>query len=236
MAELTRRRVVTLLLGSALGPGVLTPRPVSASTAKQPASQQILEHIARIAQNLQSSKYNHSTVVDERQGRYEFDCSGFVTWVLRRSAPGAYSSMLARSKRPLARDYYYELARAPVGERSPRGVRRIARIDQAEPGDIVAWLKPAVLRSPHTGHVGFLLERPRPLREVAGGYLVRIADASSYQHQDDDRYESGRTGFGSGTILLVADPETGEPRAYGWFGLYSRWVLDTSIAIGRITR
>ena len=78
--------------------------------------------------------------------------------------------------------------------------------------------------------------RPRPLSEVAGGYLVRIADASSYQHQDDDRYESGRTGFGSGTILLVADPETGEPRAYGWFGLYSRWVLETSIAFGRITR
>lgn len=236
MAVLTRRRVLTLLLGSAFGLGVSMPAPASASTAKAPASELILGQIARITQNLQSSKYNHATVVDERQGRYEFDCSGFVTWVLRRSAPGAYSSLLARSKRPLARDYYQELARAPLGERTPRGIRRIARIDQAEPGDIVAWLKPALLRSPHTGHVGFLLERPRALDDVAGGYLVRIADASSYQHQDDDRYESGRTGFGSGTILLVADPETGEPRAYGWFGLYSRWVLETSIAIGRVTR
>jgi hypothetical protein len=236
MVEPTRRRVLKLLLGGALGLGGSTPAPASASAVEAPASELILGQITRIARNLQSSKYNHSTVVDERQGRYEFDCSGFVTWVLRRSAPGAYSSLLGRSKRPLARDYYHELARAPVGERTPRGVRRIARIDQAEPGDIVAWLKPALLRSPHTGHVGFLLERPRPLNTVAGGYLVRIADASSYQHQDDDRYESGRTGFGSGTILLVADPETGEPRAYGWFGLYSRWVLETSIAIGRVTR
>ena len=231
-------RVVKILLANALALWALTPTPVSAATAtaKEPAHQQILGRIAQIAQNLQTSKYNHSTIVDERQGRYEFDCSGFVTWVLRRSAPGAYSSLLARAKRPLARDYYHELARAPVGERTPRGIRRIARVDQAEPGDIVAWLKPAQLRSPHTGHVGFLLERPRPLTEVAGGYLVRIADASSYQHQDDDRYESGRTGFGSGTIMLVADPETGEPRAYGWFGQYSRWVLETSIALGRVTR
>lgn len=234
MAGLARRRVVSLLAFGALASGAVAP--ALAAPPQPPASQRILGHIERIAQNLRSSKYNHSTIVDERQGRYEFDCSGFVTWVLRRSAPGAYSSLLARSKRPLARDYYYELSRAPVGERTPRGVRRVARIDQAEAGDIVAWLKPALLRSPHTGHVGFLLEPPRAAPGVEGGYLVRIADASSYQHQDDDRYESGRTGFGSGTILLVADPETGEPRAYGWFGLYSRWVLETRIAIGRVTR
>lgn len=235
MLALSRRGVVTGLVGSALAT-LLAPAHAHVEDGSTSASQRILERVNRIASTLQTSKYNHTTIVDERQGRYEFDCSGFVTWVLRRSAPGAYSSMLGRSKRPLARDYYHELVRAPIGERTPRGVRRIARIDQAEPGDIVAWLKPALLRSPHTGHVGFLLERPRPVPEVEGGFLVRIADASSYQHQDDDRYDSGRTGFGSGTILLVADPETGEPRAYGWFGVYSRWVLETSIAIGRVTR
>lgn len=200
------------------------------------ASEQILSRISRIAETLQSSKYNHTTIVDERQGRYEFDCSGFVTWVLRRTAAGAYSSIVASSKRPLARDYYHFLARAPLGERTPRGVRRVARIDEAEPGDLVAWLKPSLLRSPHTGHVAFLLERPRAVPDLAGGFLVRVADASSYQHQDDDRSGSGRTGFGSGTILLLADPETGAPRAYGWFGVQSRWVLETQIAIGRVTR
>jgi len=217
--------------------------PTTGRAAEQEASalhrnDHILAQVARIAGNLRESRYNHATVVSEREGRYEFDCSGFVTWVLRRAAPGAYGSILARSKnaRPLARDYYWELARAPAGERTPRGVRRIARVDEAQAGDIVAWLKPAILKSPHTGHVGFLLEAPRPVPDVPGGYLVRIVDASSYQHQDDDRFESGRTGFGSGTILLVADPETGAPMAYGWFGLHSRYVLDTSIALGRATR
>jgi hypothetical protein len=201
-------------------------------------SSRILEELERIATNLRTSRYNHATVVNEREGRYEFDCSGFATWVLRRAAPGAYGSIVARSKnaRPLARDYYWELARAPAAERAPRGVRRVARIDEAQAGDMVAWLKPTILKSPYTGHVGFLLSAPRPVPGMAGGFLVRIADASSYQHQDDDRFESGRTGFGSGTILLVADPETGAPVAYGWFGLHSRYVLDTSIALGRVLR
>jgi hypothetical protein len=64
-------------------------------------------------------------------------------------------------------------------------------------------------------------------------YLVRIADASRYHHQDDSRAGSGRDGFGLGTILVVADSETGAPIAYGWFGLRSGWVLATKMAIGR---
>jgi hypothetical protein len=97
-------------------------------------------------------------------------------------------------------------------------------------------LKPELVRSTNTGHVAFLLEQPQPADGVPDGYLLRIADASRYHHEDDDRSESGRTGFGSGTILVVADPTTGAPRAYGWVGLRSRWVLDAAIAIGRPVR
>jgi cell wall-associated NlpC family hydrolase len=209
---------------------------LASPAAAESKSERILEQLARISETLNSSKYNHATIVDERSGRYEFDCSGLVTWVLRRAAPGAHASMLARSKRPLARDYYYELSRAPLAERTPRGVRRVARVADAEPGDIVAWLKPSIVQSPNTGHVAFLLERPRSAPGIPNGYLVRIADASQYQHDDDDRYGSGRTGFGTGTILLLADEVTGAPTAYGWFGLRSGFALYTDIALGRVTR
>jgi hypothetical protein len=205
----------------------------------EPRNTQILESVARIAEGLRASKYNHATIVNEREGRYEFDCSGFVTWVLRRTAPGAHAALLARSlkQRPLARDYYWEIAKAPAGDKAPRGVRRIPRIDEAQAGDIVAWLKPELLRhSPHTGHVGFLLERPRAVPELENAFVVRIADASSYQHDEDDRVGSGRTGFGSGVILLVADPQTGQPKQYGWFGVRSAYVFETPIAIGRVVR
>lgn len=199
-------------------------------------SERILARLGQIAENLRESKYNHSTIVDEKRGRYEFDCSGFVTWVLRRTAPGAHAALLSRSARPVARDYYWELSRAPIGDRTPRGVRKVARIADAQPGDLVAWLKPAFVQSANTGHVAFLLEQPRPVEGMPGSFVVRIADASSYQHDADDRVESGRTGFGSGTILLVADEITGAPRAYGWYGLRSRYVLETPIALGRLTR
>ena len=51
-------------------------------------------------------------------------------------------------------------------------------------------------------------------------------------------FESRRadgSGVGLGTILLVTDPETGAPRAYGWVGLEWR-AFETAIAIGRPTR
>jgi hypothetical protein len=207
-----------------------------ASAEERTASERILDRLGFIAENLRESKYNHATIVDERKGRYEFDCSGFVTWVLRRAAPGAHVAIASRSARPLARDYYRELSRAPTSERTPRGLRKITRVADAAPGDIVAWLKPELVKSANTGHVAFLLEQPRPAPGVPDGFLVRIADASSYQHDADDRFDSGRTGFGSGTILLLADAETGAPRAYGWFGLRSRYVLETPIALGRVTR
>ncbi len=99
-----------------------------------------------------------------------------------------------------------------------------------EPGDVVAWLKPDVIRSPNTGHVAFAVHRPALAPGYRNACLVRVADSTSLLHADDTRV--GRNGFGLGTILLVADPETGAPIAYGWVAL--RWrSFETPIAIGR---
>ena len=190
--------------------------------------------IARIEQTLRESEYSHATRVDEKRGSYRFDCSGMVSWVLRRTARRAHAAVLGQSggKRPLARDFYWSIQRTPPG-RNRYGWRRVARVLDASPGDVIAWLRPQVVRSSNTGHVAFVIEPPRPVPNLANAYLLRIADASSYQHQHDSRAESGRTGYGTGTILVLADPETGAPSAYGWFGLHSRWVLESKIAIGR---
>jgi hypothetical protein len=202
--------------------------PVPAAANDNP----VIRVIQRIENSLRYSSYSHVTRVNERDGSYEFDCSGMTAWVLRRSAPKAHSAVLARSKRPLARDYYYRIAATKPGK-ARWGWQRVSRVDEAQPGDVIAWLKPDVLRSPYTGHVGFVVAPPQPLKETPGAYLVRIADASSYQHQDDSRALTGNTGFGYGTILVQTDPETGAPIAYGWFGQYSRWVLLAKMAIGR---
>lgn len=205
-------------------------------TPRGPAK--VLEALAGIERGLVSSRYSHTTRVLRGQGIYEFDCSGMVAWVLRRSAPQAHSAVVYRSKRhrPLARDYYHQIAATKPDQKPRWGWSRVARVEDAAPGDVIAWLRPKEIRSPNTGHVGFVVAPPERVPGEVPAYLVRFADASRYHHQDDTRAESGRDGFGIGTILVVADPESGAPVAYGWFGLRSRWVLSTKIAIGRPER
>ncbi|HMJ16343.1 MAG TPA: hypothetical protein VK524_33245 [Polyangiaceae bacterium] len=208
-----------------------------AVTAPEPEENAVMRVIRRMESSVTYSSYSHVTRVNERTGSYEFDCSGMAAWVLRRSAPQAHSAVLhgLRNSRPLARNYYFRIAATRPGK-ARWGWQRVSRVEDTRPGDVIAWLKPEILRSPYTGHVAFVTAPPDPLPGTSGAFLVRIADASSYQHQDDSRVATGNTGFGFGTILVQADPETGAPVAYGWFGQWSRWVLPAKMAIGRPVR
>jgi hypothetical protein len=190
--------------------------------------------VRHIDATLVTSAYVHDTLVNERAGIYEFDCSGMVAWVLSRAAPGAYRSLRERAgdRRLVARDFYRHIASVRA-EQPLWAWARVPRVSEAQPGDVIAWIKPDIIRSPYTGHVAFIVERPVPVADQPATYLVRIADASSYQHQDDSRAGTGRTGFGFGTILVATDPNTDAPLAYGWVGVRSAWIFPTDMAIGR---
>lgn len=225
-----RRRHAISALALLSSPALLEAKP---ARVVGPAA--VLTKLAEIERTLVSSKYSHTTRVVPKQGLYEFDCSGMVAWVLRRTAPRAHSAVTWRAKsgRPLARDYYRQIAATPVSEKPRWGWQRVARVGESRPGDVIAWLRPQELRSNNTGHVAFLVAEPAPVRGHRGAYLVRIADASRYRHQDDSRAGTERDGFGMGTILVIADPVSDAPIAYGWAGLRSAWVLSTKMAIGR---
>jgi hypothetical protein len=196
-----------------------------------------MDVLARIEDSLTFSRYTPQTRVDARAGIYEFDCSGMASWVLRRATPAAWHSVRQRSStgRLVARDFVRQIASVRA-ERPAWAWERVARVADARPGDVIAWLKPAGWVSNVTGHVGFVMQAPEASRRVEGGFLIRFADASRYHHQDDSRAEEGRDGFGVGTILLIADAETGAPVAYGWFGDHSGWISETQIVIGRPRR
>ena len=58
---------------------------------------------------VKESFYQHKTDVNESVGRFYFDCSGFLSYALKRVAPEAYSEIpisRSREKRPLAHDFY----------------------------------------------------------------------------------------------------------------------------------
>ena len=60
---------------------------------------------------------------------------------------------------------------------------------------------------------------------------MRIADATSFGHQNDTRSD-GEGGYGEGTLLVLTN-SSGEAIAYGWYGTESDAVLVTEILFGR---
>jgi len=190
----------------------------------------VMRALGKMSENMTVTEYSHGFRVSERDGVYVFDCSGFADWLLGKAAPKARAAVrFGLERRPVARDFQRRLAALPA-DKERYGWRRVGRVADVEPGDVVAWLKPDIIQSPNTGHVAFVVHRPMPVPGYGNAFLVRVADSTSLLHDDDTRV--GRSGFGLGTILLVADPDTGAPIAYGWVAL--RWrTFETPIAIGR---
>lgn len=205
--------------------------PHDPGTAATPAAARALRILDRVERRLAETRYQHQTVVAEWRGLYAWDCSGMVTWVLERSARGARKRIL--SDRPVARDYVEIIENSPT--RNPyKGWSKVRDVEQVRPGDLFAWKRPrAWPRDDETGHVGFVLERPRSAPGHHRAYLLRIADATSVPHQDDTRDREGPGGYGRGTLLVTVDAQ-GQPVAYGWYGTDSHGVVPTHMAFGRV--
>lgn len=195
-----------------------------------PAALRVLRVLDRIERRLQRTGYQHRTVVRERRGVYYWDCSGMVAWVLERVAPHARRGLFAQ--RPVAEFFYDTIVNARE-QRPWRGWTHVRDLRRARPGDVFAWKRPEGWPPRNTGHVGFLLEVPKPAPGRERAYAVRIADATSIPHQNDTRSATGEGGYGKGTMLFTLDAE-GRPTAYGWRGVHSRRVVETDIAIGRV--
>lgn len=192
-----------------------------------------MKTLGAISETLQDASYSSGVQVDVKRGIYHFDCSGMVQWVLRKAAPrAARSAAFGLDHRPLARDFQRRIARSSI-DSSPNGWRRIERMRDVKPGDVIAWIKPKVIRSPNTGHVLFVALPPKLAPGYDNAYLVRVIDSTRLLHDHDTRV--GRSGFGLGTILIVTNPVTDAPVAYGWVGLRYR-TFGTQIAIGRAER
>lgn len=224
-----------IIAGIALLP-LLWASPVRAEVGERAGSEQILEVLSFIEKTSRKTRYRHRTRIDARRGIYLFDCSAMAGWIMERATPRARRTITGRqARRPIARDFYRAIARVREGKR--RGPwYRVPTVAQALPGDVVAWVRPPWFPSKNSGHVAFIVEKPRPNTGPVRGQLLRIADSTRLPHEDDARGE-GRSGFGTGTLLLATD-EAGRPTGYGWFGSLSQpdWIIPTRIVIGRALR
>jgi hypothetical protein len=213
------------------------PSPPSAVVERGPATEaaaRVLDVLARVEHGMRETKYEHATRIDERQGIYRWDCSSMAEWVLRRAAPKARRAVAGQ--RPLARDFFDAISKSP-SETTRRGWLRIDRPEQIAKGDVFAWRKPPMFRNRNnTGHVGFVVTTPAASPDIAGVWLVRVADATRMMHGDDSRSEGVDGGYGTGVIAFLFD-ETGAAVAYGWYGKGQdpTTFVPTTIAFGRVT-
>lgn len=211
-------------------PRMAPPFPPSAPASR--SASQVLETLGRVRAGVRTTRYQHNTVVRERDGLFAWDCSGMAAWVMARSAPRALAT-IAR-ERPVARDFHRAITRAPTN-RARGGWQRLAHIAEARPGDVFAWLRPSDWPPRNTGHVGFLLAAPVPVPWLPGAYVVRIADATSVAHQDDTRANDADGGYGEGTLMFLTDG-AGRATAYAWHGTFSGGAVMTDIVFGRLVR
>ena len=202
-----------------------TAAPTSAASA-------LAVEVRRELAAMRTSHYQHRTSVDEKDGSFDYDCSGFVDYALGRVLPAALAALpVTTSTRPLAADIERHLE--TIGDSGADPWRRVPTVADLAPGDVVAWLATEDSNTDDTGHVMIVNGSPTPDPNGAGRWLVPVADSTVDPHGDDSRHDD-ETGLGTGTIGLVVD-EHGHPTAFAWRGgISTRW-HTTSIALGRPT-
>jgi hypothetical protein len=179
---------------------------------------------------MRASAYTHHTHVDEARGTFDYDCSGFLDYALRRADPAAFAELVhATVRRPLAKHVvaFLEAGGGPTWH-------RIARARDLVAGDVIAWRKPADVVTRNTGHV--LIVRGKPIADPAypGALIVPIIDSTAVTHgTSDSRRADHATGLGQGEVILVLD-STGAPIGYRWSRGRKAHVHPTRVALGRI--
>lgn len=180
--------------------GVPAPAPGSERTA-------FLAEAERQLRAAKQTSYSHVTKVDEGAGAFEYDCSGFIVYALSRSVPAVLEAVPAPAgKRPLARDFV-----KAFGSASARWAS--VRAEALQPGDLIAWLRPADVDSKNTGHI--VVVRGAPTERSPGEWVVPVIDAASTWHgKADSRAPRKASGLGSGAIVVLV--RDGAPVGYRW--------------------
>jgi hypothetical protein len=200
----------------------------------QAPNQAVLARLASIERGVQSTRYQHRARIEPGRGVYHWDCSIMSAWILAQATPRARQAL---PRKPLARDFYDRILRSG-GASSRRGWLRLRGPQAIEPGDVFAWRKAEMFKHRNnTGHVGFVMGKPRPHPKYPSVWVMRIADATRELHEDDSRPYGGEGGFGTAVMAFRFD-DRGEAVAYGWYGQAQELetYVPTHIVFGRARR
>lgn len=143
--------------------------------------------------NVSETHYTHEICIDDAAGIYDCDCSGFVEYLLSRTAPNQLAPLrdLSTDERPLAHDFYTFFSCLPTTESAgTNGWLQITTLEDTTRGDIVAWNLHDSNEPGDTGHVFVIAEAPTPLiggHDSSATFAVKVYDSSSKEHFGDSR-------------------------------------------------
>jgi hypothetical protein len=182
---------------------------------------------------MKSSVYDHTTLVNEATGSFQYDCSGFLDYALSIALPNQLAAMktFGGTTRPVAATFENFFASIPAGT-TKSGWERVTRAVDLRAGDVVAWLEPATTGSTNTGHVmivhGDAFLNPKRADEV----IVPVVDSANSGHGSTDTRAPSGQGLGAGPVGLLIDA-SGNPVGYRWTGGVSTTEYQTPVTLGR---
>ncbi len=217
---------------NAVSAAVFSPSPEPAGPAGvTPLNAAILREARRILAAARSTQYSHKNQIDEKAGRYELDCSGYVRLVLGRVAPASTARFRRgeAGKGLLAADYERAFEKAPADPAAAGDWLRIETVADLRPGDLIAW-RYAHPEVGHTGHIMILAGLPEAAG--AGIYKLPVLESTSATHTDANGRE--QTGLRQDWLWLevdAADRPVGFRRSDG----RGKFRIEP-IALGRLLR
>jgi hypothetical protein len=204
--------------------------------AGTPAVPRHLQEAHRLLKSLNphNTSYKHGTpdVQWERVKGARFsvchtDCSGFLDELILHSYPKYNAESLRKwfgvKKRPLAHHYYATLM-------AQKGFRRIEKIGQVLPGDIIAIkYKPGKTADNSTGHTMLVVARPKKhtasdeIIDNTTQWEVLVMDQARSGHGETDSRYKGKAkgkriyhpGLGTGSLRLYTRKD-GTIEGYSW--------------------
>ncbi|MGA2784465.1 MAG: hypothetical protein ABSF09_07190 [Candidatus Bathyarchaeia archaeon] len=188
------------------------------------------EHVLSV---MKVSRYQHATQVDETNGIYNFDCSGFVDYLLQQTLPDALAVIKYhpnRLNRPYHQDYYHFFASRGLIDNSGEW-HTVRDPSNLLPGDVIAWLRPSDNHN-GTGHVMIVRSNPTVDSKRSNEISVQIIDSTRSHHAFDSRV-NGANGVGTGTISLVMNTN-GNLVGFRWRDGQSTRIEYTRIAFGEL--
>jgi hypothetical protein len=204
--------------------GLLAPTQVDADAASASIGSHIVAAAHAIIKKMTHTVYTHETHVDISAGVFDVDCSAFVDLLLKEVAPKHLAALTTMKghRHLLAEDYEANFS----ASKPPEGWKRITRVADAQPGDILCWKSSTHEEGDKTdtGHVMVIEVAPtllpatnarqNPKGTGAPIYAVHVIDSTVSPHGNDTR-TTGQSGIGRGTIFVEVDA-SGALSAFHW--------------------